>query len=80
MVKKGRPTDKAQLLLCEFLGAAYEEATGKKPGRWPNEGDRGPFVALVSAVLKILKKGKDAHADEIIRKYLATKPPIFPDL
>lgn len=66
---RGRPADYAEMMLVSALASTYWEATGKPPERWPNEIDRGPFVALVSHVLDLLGIENDSDP-ALARRYL----------
>jgi hypothetical protein len=69
-VPRGRPAQLAEFILCSGLAIAYSKATGRRPTRWPNDENRGPFIAMVSAVLKKIGAGH-VSADDLARRYLS---------
>ena len=59
----GRPTDYAARILCAQLAFAYEQNSGKPPGRWRE----GPLEILLSEVAELY--GLKFNAENIARWY-----------
>ena len=52
-VRRGRPSNDAEKVLCIFLGIVYLVATGTRPPRRANHRAPGPFVRLLTEVLSL---------------------------
>jgi len=74
-VKRRRPLNTSELILCASLGFLYEESTGRFPERLPFKGvrpaDHGPFVRFVQKILDHI--GVGGSADDLVRVYLKGK-------
>ncbi len=66
--RRGRPPNRAEFMLCTYLGGTYYKATGKMPSRTADARNPGPFVRLVGGVLKLLG-APDVNAAELVEAY-----------
>ncbi len=66
---RGRPPNRAGLLLCETLAAAYAELSGRPLPRWVHHVNPGPFVRLVKGVL-CLAGAQDVDEVELVKRFL----------
>ncbi len=67
-VRRRRPPNYAEFLLCTRLGIIYYEATTKPPPRRADARNPGPFVRLVDGVLKLLG-APGVNAAELVEAY-----------
>ena len=72
-VRRGRPSDIAEFLLCTWLGGAYYKATGRFPPRQSHPDNPGPFARLVREVLCLLG-ASNINAVELVNRYGAKLP------
>ncbi len=66
---RGRPPNRAGLLLCETLAAAYTELSGRPLPRWVHHRNPGPFVRLVKGVLR-LAGAQEVDEVELVKRFL----------
>ena len=66
-VKRGRPKNAEEIVLCAYLANAYSQATGKGVPRHTDPRKPGPFARLVSEVLNRIKHV--ANAVELVNAY-----------
>lgn len=70
-IRRHRPTDILELILCASIGQAYLDATGLNPVRWRHERNRGPFVRLLKEVFILLDLRDTVSPDDLARRYAA---------
>ncbi len=66
---RGRPPNRAGLLLCKTLAAAYAELSGRPLPRSVHHLNPGPFVRLVKGVLR-LAGAPDVDEVELVKRFL----------
>lgn len=72
-LRRGRPSDVPEFILCSRLGGAYCKATGRILPRRSNSNDPGPFARLVHEVLCLLG-ASNVNAIELVNRYGAELP------
>ena len=72
---RGRPPNRAGLLLCETLAAAYTELSGRPLPHWVHHRNPGPFVRLVKGVL-CLAGAQDVDEVELVKRFLSSNSPV----
>lgn len=73
---RGRPPNRAGLLLCKTLAAAYAELSGRPLPRSVHHANPGPFVRLVKGVLS-LAGAQDVDEVELVKRFLlSTNSPV----
>ncbi len=51
--RRGRPSNRAEFMLCTYLDSTYWVATGRRPPRRADRRNPGPFVRMVRDVLAL---------------------------